>query len=138
MVHSCLREHSGCDDRVCQRDAERRLRDGFNYFADDVVGHVPGRSALAGVRHGREDVEAYIRAVIDSADGTIDLVLVDTLVGAEHVALMVIEKLGAGADAVEIHRTNVYRVRDDKIVEIRIFEGDQYLVDEYKTRKKMQ
>jgi hypothetical protein len=61
--------------------------------------------------------------------------LVDTVVGAEHVALMVIEKLGTGADRVEIHRTNVYRVRDGKIVEIRIFEGDQYLVDEYKARK---
>jgi hypothetical protein len=31
---------------------------------------------------------------------------------------------------VEIRRANVYRVRDGQIVEISIFEADQYMVDE--------
>jgi hypothetical protein len=31
---------------------------------------------------------------------------------------------------VEIRRANVYRVKGDRIVEISIFEADQYVVDE--------
>jgi hypothetical protein len=31
----------------------------------------------------------------------------------------------------DIRRANVYRVRDDRIVEIWIFEHDQYAVDEW-------
>jgi hypothetical protein len=31
---------------------------------------------------------------------------------------------------VEIRRANVYRVEDDRIVEVSIFEADQYVVDE--------
>jgi len=31
----------------------------------------------------------------------------------------------------EIRRVNVYRVENDRIVEIRIFEGDQYAMDAF-------
>ena len=44
-------------------------------------------------------------------------------------ALLVHERLGTGEDALDIWRANVYRIRNDKIVEIRIFEADQYAVD---------
>jgi hypothetical protein len=45
------------------------------------------------------------------------------------VALLGRERLGSGADTLDIRRANVYRIRDDKIVEVRIFEADQYAVD---------
>lgn len=101
----------------------------FDHYADDVVGYVPGRSALAGTRRGRAAVEAYIREAIARAGGEVSLELVDTLVGEEHVALLLHEHLGSGENALELRRANVYRIRDDKIVEIRIFEADQYAVD---------
>lgn len=104
---------------------------GFGYFDDDVVGHVPGRSTLAGERRGRAAVEGYIREVIAHTRGNVSVELIEMLVGSEHVALMVLEKLGDEAHRVEIRRVNVYRVRNGKIVEIRVFEGDQYLMDEY-------
>ena len=44
---------------------------------------------------------------------------------------MVLEKLGDDEHRVEIRRVNVYRVKNGKIVEIRIFEGDQYVMDEF-------
>ena len=53
------------------------------------------------------------------------------LVGDEHVALMVLERLGDDELRVVIRRVNVYRVKNGKIVEIRIFEGDQYAMDEF-------
>jgi ketosteroid isomerase-like protein len=103
----------------------------YAHFADDIVGHVPGRSALAGERRGRDAVVGYIKAAVARAHGNVELELIDTLVGAEHVALLVRERLGVEGDEVDFRRANVYRVRDDKIVEIWIFEGDQYAVDAY-------
>jgi hypothetical protein len=35
-----------------------------------------------------------------------------------------------GGPALEIRRANVYRVKDGRIVELSIFEADQYVVDE--------
>ena len=35
---------------------------GFGFFADDIVLHVPGRSALAGEHRGRTAAEGYLRA----------------------------------------------------------------------------
>jgi uncharacterized protein len=101
----------------------------FEHFADDIVGYVPGRSALAGSRRGRAAVEAYIRAAVARAGGATSLDLIDTLVGRDHVALLVHERLGTGEDVLDIRRANVYRIQDDKIVEIRIFEADQYAID---------
>ena len=104
---------------------------GFGYFADDVVGDMPGRSSLAGQRRGRAAVEGYIRDVIAHTRGKVYVELLEMLVGDEHVALMVPEKLGDDEHRVEIRRVNVYRVKNDTIIEIRIFEGEQYAMDEF-------
>ena len=104
---------------------------GFGYFAVDVVGDVPGRSSLAGQRRGRAAVEGYIRDVIAHTRGNVSVELLDMLVGDVHVELMVPEKLGDDEHRVEVRRVNVYRVKNDTIVEIRIFEGDQYVMDEF-------
>jgi hypothetical protein len=44
---------------------------------------------------------------------------------------MVSEKLGDDEHRVEVRRVNVYPVKNDTIVEIRIFEGDQYVMGEF-------
>jgi hypothetical protein len=44
--------------------------------------------------------------------------------------LLVCERFAREAGVVEIERANVYAVRGEEIVEIWIFEGDQYAVDE--------
>jgi hypothetical protein len=54
---------------------------------------------------------------------------VDTLVSRERVALIVLERFTRDEGVVEIRRCNVYRVRGEEIVEVWIFEGDQYDVD---------
>ena len=53
------------------------------------------------------------------------------LSGKEHVALVVRELFRSGDRELDMRRANVYRVEDDKITEIWIFEGDQYAVDEF-------
>ena len=104
----------------------------YDFFADDMVVRIPGRSAFAGDWKGKDAAIGYIDAVREHfSGGSIGLELIDMLVSEERVALLVREQFhGAGGAAVEIRRSNVYRVRDDAIVEISIFEADQYLVDE--------
>jgi ketosteroid isomerase-like protein len=105
----------------------------FAHYADDIVAHVPGRSTLAGTRAGKDAVVEYIRTVIELAHD-VELELIDMLSGDEHVALLVRERLHGRDGDLDIRRANVYRVRDGQISEIRIFEADQYAVDEFLAR----
>jgi ketosteroid isomerase-like protein len=100
----------------------------YALFGEDVVGHVPGRSALAGELRGRAAVIAYIEAARARSHGAdVEVELLDMLASDERVLLRVRERFaGAG----EIERANVYTVRDEHIVEAWIYEGDQYAVDE--------
>jgi ketosteroid isomerase-like protein len=103
----------------------------FGYFADDISIRVPGRSALAGEWRGKEFAVNYIQSVRDRyRDGRIELELIDMLAGDERVLLLVRERFHGDGAPVEIRRANVYTVRDDEVVDVSIFEGDQYVVDE--------
>jgi ketosteroid isomerase-like protein len=101
----------------------------FGFYAEDLVAHVPGRSAFAGDLRGREAFIGYIRGVVARFE-RVEVDLIDMLVGDERVALLLRERLGGADGDVEIRRANVYRVRDGRIVEVWIFEHDQYAVDE--------
>jgi uncharacterized protein len=101
-------------------------------YADDVVMHVPGRSAFAGERRGREAVLAYLRAAAELAVGGIERELVDVLAGdGDRVALLLREGLRGARGELVLRRANVYTVRDGRITEIRLFEHDQHAVDAY-------
>jgi ketosteroid isomerase-like protein len=104
---------------------------GFGFFADDIVLHVPGRSSLAGEHRGREAVEGYLHAALARSHGAeVEVELVDMLASEERVALVVRERFLRPEGAVEIRRANLYRLRGDQVVEIWIFEANQYEVDE--------
>jgi ketosteroid isomerase-like protein len=102
-------------------------------YADDVVMHVPGRSAYAGARRGREAVMEYLAAAVALADEGVEAELVDTLAGdGDRVALLLRERLRSGARGeVVLRRANVYTVRGDRITEVRIYEHDQYALDAF-------
>jgi uncharacterized protein len=103
----------------------------FGHFAEDIVVRVPGRSAFAGERRGRAAAMQYIdhaRALSNEHD--VQLEVVDALVSDERFALIVVERFHRDGEVIEIRRANVYRVRGGEIVEIWIFEGDQYAADD--------
>ncbi len=104
----------------------------FGYFADDIVFHIPGRSSFAGDRRGKDAALDYIETIREHhQEGEIEVELVDMLASDERVALLVRERFVGEGGSVEIRRANVYRVVDDTIVEISIFEADQYAVDAF-------
>jgi hypothetical protein len=49
--------------------------------------------------------------------------------GEHHAAILARERWGEGADAVELNRVLLYHVRDGKISECWIYDGDQRMVD---------
>ena len=103
---------------------------GYGFLADDIVFHIPGRSRFAGTHRGRDAARDYVESAIAlSHGGEVEVELVDTLVSRERVALIVLERFTRDEGVLEIRRCNVYRVRGEEIVEVWIFEADQYDVD---------
>jgi ketosteroid isomerase-like protein len=103
----------------------------FHFLADDLLIHIPGRSAFAGQRFGKAAAVDYIQSIRERyRDGAIELELIDMLCSEERVVLLVRERFHGDGEPIEIRRANVYRVEDDKVVEVSIFEADQYVVDE--------
>ena len=102
----------------------------FSYFSEDMTVHIPGESAFAGDHRGRDAAIEYINAVRNHfMNGGIELEVVDMLASEERVALLVAERFFGDDLPITIRRANVYRVRGGEIVEISIFEADQYVVD---------
>jgi uncharacterized protein len=102
----------------------------FGRFAEDIVFRIPGRSRFAGERRGRDAAMEYInhaRAV--SRDHEVQVEVIDRLVSEDRFALLVAERFHRDGEVIEIRRANVYRVRGEEIVEIWIFEADQYAAD---------
>jgi ketosteroid isomerase-like protein len=103
----------------------------FGFFADDIALHIPGRSEFAGEHRGKQVAIDYIRTAQARSEGAeVELELIDMLASEERVALLVRERFHREDGVVNIRRANVYRVQGEQIVEIRIFEADQYGVDE--------
>jgi ketosteroid isomerase-like protein len=103
----------------------------FGFLADDLLIHIPGCSAFAGERHGKEAAVGYIQSVRERfRDGAIELEVIDMLCSDERVVLLVRERFHGEGAPIEIRRANVYRVEGGKVAEVSIFEADQYVVDE--------
>jgi uncharacterized protein len=103
---------------------------GYTFFAEDVSFHIPGRSAFAGDHRGRDAAVHYIESVLALAhEGEVELELIDTLASRERVALLLHERFKRPDGVVDIRRANVYRIAGGQIVEVWIFEADQYAVD---------
>ena len=104
----------------------------WSYFADDVVMRLPGRGALAGEHHGREAVLAAIRALLErTSNSYAEVHVIDRLVSNDRVALVLREIATRGDERLEHRRVSLYRVANGQIVDIDIYEANQYEVDAF-------
>ncbi|HSV41634.1 MAG TPA: nuclear transport factor 2 family protein [Nocardioidaceae bacterium] len=104
----------------------------FEFYADNVVMHLPGRGALAGTHAGKPAVVAAIRALLARTDGIpVTVEVLDRLASADRIALVLREVATREDEVLDLRRVNVYTVRDGKISDIDIFEAHQYDVDEF-------
>jgi ketosteroid isomerase-like protein len=104
----------------------------WTFYADEVVMRLPGRGSLAGEHRGKAQVIAAIQGLLaQTSELAPEVEVLDRLVSGDRVAMVLREAAVRGDERLDLRRVNVYRVADDEIVEIDVYEANQYEVDEF-------
>lgn len=98
-------------------------------YHDEIVLHWHGQSPLAGAHRGKRAALEALAAQQQRARRT-PLAVSDVLASDEHAIALTRERFERDGRAVELERVLVYRVRDGKLAECRVFDRDAALVDE--------
>jgi ketosteroid isomerase-like protein len=97
-------------------------------YADDIVLHYFGDNPLAGDHAGKAAALAALGKISQAVRRAAPEIH-DVLGGEHHAAILAKERWGEGKDAVELNRVLLYHVRDGKLSECWIYDGDQRAVD---------
>jgi hypothetical protein len=97
-------------------------------YADDIVLHYFGRSPLAGDHTGKAAALEVLGRLSNAVNRRAPAIH-DVLGGEHHAAILAKERWGEGDGAIELNRVLLYHVRDGKLSECWIYDGDQPLVD---------
>ena len=100
-------------------------------FADDIVWHIAGRSALAGDYKGKNEVFSFFGQLAERSGGTFSLELHDVLGNDEHVTALTRERGEREGKTLDVNGVHVWHVRDGKVVEFWDAPLDQYEADEF-------
>jgi ketosteroid isomerase-like protein len=98
-------------------------------FADDVVWHVPGRSAIAGEYRGIDQVMEYVRRRRELVASTFDITVHDVLANDEHGLVIATGRATRHGTAFEWRAHGLYRFHDGRIAECWVLPEDQYEFD---------
>lgn len=109
---------------------EKRFEAAMEIWDDDVVVHYPGRNCFSGTYTSLKEVEEVL-GEIDERGGSLVSDVYWVAGGEDHAVANYCEVMSRDGRTMRLVRTNVYRIKDEKIVEVRAFEEDQYAVDEY-------
>lgn len=99
-------------------------------WAEDITWYFPGRSGLAGVFHGREDVLKHLTKLPKPRVSM--KVIPRAFFGDERYGAVLYEITSSlnGKTLTET-RVMVCKIQNDKIGETRIYPGDQYALDDF-------
>jgi ketosteroid isomerase-like protein len=101
-------------------------------FADDISWTIPGRSPLAGVYTGHDEVLGFFGQLMERSNGTFHLEITDVLDnGDDKVALLVTEIAQRDDASLSNPGVHLWTVQDGKATNFRAFAGDEYAVDEF-------
>jgi ketosteroid isomerase-like protein len=100
-------------------------------FTDDVVFHVPGRNALSGDYHGRQEVLIRLFQAWEESFGGLEIRVHDILANDDHVVLLSDRRARRDDRTLEMRAASVYHVRDGRISEAWLMEWDPYAIDEF-------
>lgn len=102
------------------------------FWADDLVLRLPGRNSMSGVYRGKKAVGEAIDRLIAITDKAQILEVYDVLADDKYTISFLKELFERpGKEPLVVDRLVVFQIRDDKIIDYRIFEDDQHVVDEF-------
>jgi ketosteroid isomerase-like protein len=100
-------------------------------FADDVVWHVAGRSAIAGDYTGKDQVFGFFGKLQELSGGTSTVEVHDMQANDEHGVAIVIESATRNGRSYRGRAVHVFHLRDGKVTEFWDAQVDQYSADEF-------
>jgi ketosteroid isomerase-like protein len=109
--------------------ADRDDRSLADVFADDVVWHVPGKSAIAGEYRGRDQVMEYVLRRRALADDTFEITVEDVLANDAHGIVIASGSAVRGGERVVWRAHGLYRFAEGRIAEGWVLPEDQYAFD---------
>jgi ketosteroid isomerase-like protein len=99
-------------------------------LADDVVWHVPGRSAIAGEYRGLEQVLAYFAVRREIADKTFRITSRGALADSDRVVHFADGEALIGGELRRWRTVGIFNISDGLIAECWLLPFDQYQFDE--------
>lgn len=98
---------------------------------EDVVMHFFGRNPVAGTHRGREETWASTTEEWEPRQLQFEILEVnDIVVNDERAVLIMDVRISGPEKSVDLHRVDVYRIEDGRIVELWVYDHDQYALDE--------
>ena len=108
-----------------------------SYYTSDMIMHCPGRNPVSGVYRGMDSFQQFADKQLQLCNGRlVKVVEVDDILEGkkDRVVAFIREIFERDSKGVlDFWRTAVYRVRDDKICEIWVYDDDPYALDEFFT-----
>jgi ketosteroid isomerase-like protein len=114
-------------DAFAKQDADRL----FEFFAEDVRFHVPGRGALSGTYEGRSEVTGLFQRLDELTGGTFQLEVQHVLADYEFAVALVLSVAERPGEAYEGQDVHVWRIVRGKLAEVWVHPGDQYAADAF-------
>jgi uncharacterized protein len=100
-------------------------------FADDIKWHVSGRSPLAGIYKGREEVLGFFEKLGELTEGTFRLEVQDVLAN-EGLGVVLTKELGQHAGrTLDVDTVHVWTIEEGKLTEFHDRPADQYASDAF-------
>jgi len=122
---------------------EDRIREGFgafqqgdlgkvkDFFADDVVWHVPGKSPLAGTYKGKEEVLGFFAKTMEMTGGTFSIDVHDVLANDEHGTALITTRGEREGRSLTNNAVQVFHLEGGLVKESWVHPEDMYAVDAF-------
>src|SRR5438445_2887869 len=101
------------------------------FFAPDVIWHVPGRSQFSGDYKGQDEVLGLFARLFEFTGGTFRLDVHDVLANEEHGVVLSTATAERGGKRLNDNGVQVLHLRDGKVTESWLHPGDLYAADEF-------
>jgi uncharacterized protein len=100
-------------------------------FAEDIVWHFPGTSAVSGDFRGKAEVLGWLSKNAELSGGTLRVEPHDILANDEHAVALIRVTAQRGGKSLDDQSVQVFHIRDGKVTEAWLNPTDQQASDDF-------